>query len=100
MSGIQKILHAECEGFLFVLNLFAGRVYLSACLFSTFFAGRMYGQTLLESQVVNFSGLSPDLIRDVVTLNLPGFEKVHLTTSIFSARLLNAFASEVISLSL
>jgi len=55
---------------------------------------------LLESQVVNFSGLSPDLIRDVVTLNLPGFEKVHLTTSIFSARLLNAFASEVISLSL
>ena len=64
MSGIQKILQAECMGFfvcsqwasLFVLNLFAGRVY---------------GQTLLQSQVANFSGLSPDLVRDVVTPNLP-----------------------------
>ena len=71
MSGIQKILQAECMG-LFVCSQPFCRQSVSISLFVlNLFAGRVYGQTLLQSQVANFSGLSPDLVRDVVTPNLP-----------------------------
>ena len=100
MSGIQKILHAECEGF-FVCSQPFCRQSVSISLFvSTFLQAECMGKLCCNLRLLISLVLVRNLVRDVVTLNLPGFEKVHLTTSIFSARLLNAFASEVISLSL
>ena len=75
MSGIQKILHAECEGF-FVCSQPFCRQSVSISLFvSTFLQAECMGKLCCNLRLLISLVLVRNLVRDVVTLNLQGFEK-------------------------